>query len=90
MKKQVVFDRWIVIDTTNGTTAIPQDLVGLQTTFTANDVASYIDGEFIDAEVVDGYGARLSMPGYLDCTEWTVFKTEDEAWNFLSSMYDDE
>ena len=30
-------------------------------------------------ENIKGYGARLSAPGYLDCTEWTVFDTEDEA-----------
>lgn len=90
MQKQVIYDRWIVIDTSNGTTAIPQSFVGLQTQFTGEDVAPYIDGEFISAELVDGYGARLSMPGYMDCTEWTVFTTEQHAWDFLSSMYDDE
>ena len=90
MDKQVIFDRWIVIDTSNGTTAIPQSVVGPQTQFTADDVASYIDGQFISAELVDGYGARLSMPGYMDCTEWTVFTTEQDAWEFLSSMHDDD
>lgn len=90
MEKQVIYDRWIVIETTNGITAIPQTLVGKQSKFTASDVEDFIDGEFIDAEVVDGYGARLSMPGYMDCTEWTVFTTEQDAWEFLSSMYDDE
>lgn len=90
MEKQVIYDRWIVIDTSNGTTAIPQALIGLQTQFTGEDVAPYIDGQFISAELVDGYGARLSMPGYMDCTEWTVFTTEQDAWKFLSSMYDDE
>jgi len=89
MNKQVIYDRWIVIDTSNGLTAIPQSFIGLQTQFTADDVAPYIDGEFISAELVDGYGARLSMPGYLDCTKWTVFATEEQAWKFLESMHDD-
>ena len=37
-----------------------------------------------------GYGARLSAPGYLDCTEWAVFETEDEAREYLEEMYPDD
>lgn len=43
-------------------------------------------GDFLSVEKVKGYGARLSAPGYLDCTDWTVFKTEDEAWNYLQTL----
>ena len=32
------------------------------------------------------YGARLSAPGYLDCTEWEVFDTEQEACSYLADM----
>jgi len=88
MNKQVRYDRWVIIETTNGIVAIPQDCIGKQSTFTASDVSDYIDGAFISAEVFDGYGARLSMPGYLDCTEWTVFETEEQAMHHLSEMYD--
>ena len=28
---------------------------------------------------IKGYGVRLSAPDYLDCTEWVVFDTLDEA-----------
>ena len=34
-----------------------------------------------------GYGARLSAPGYLDCTEWTVFDSHAEAESHLEEMY---
>jgi len=34
-----------------------------------------------------GYGARLSAPGYMDCTEWSVFDTEQEAEEYLRDMY---
>ncbi len=37
--------------------------------------------------VREGYGARLSAPGYLDCTEWTVFSTTEEAEKYLDEMY---
>ena len=33
--------------------------------------------EYVGSRV--GYGVRLSAPGYLDCTEWEVFPTAEEA-----------
>lgn len=40
--------------------------------------------------VVNGFGCRLSAPGYLDCTDWTVFGTPEECKNFLEEAYGDE
>ena len=37
-----------------------------------------------------GYGARLSAPGYMDCTLWSVFDTEDEAREYLRDQYGDD
>ena len=37
-----------------------------------------------------GWGARLSAPGFMDCTAWTVFKTREEAEEFLREEYDVE
>jgi hypothetical protein len=37
-----------------------------------------------------GWGARMSAPGYLDCTDWSVFDSEDEARAFLAEFYGDE
>jgi len=39
-------------------------------------------------EIVTGFGARLSAPGYLDCTDWAVFDTEEEAKQYLMETYD--
>ena len=36
-----------------------------------------------------GHGARLSAPGYMDCTEWTVFDTEADAAQYLLDTYYD-
>ena len=41
-------------------------------------------------EIVSGWGARLSAPGYLDCTEWSVYETEEEARADLAEMYGDD
>lgn len=38
-------------------------------------------------ELKRGFGARLSAPGYMDCTEWSVFDTEQEAQEFLDEFY---
>ena len=36
-----------------------------------------------------GWGARLSAPGYLDCTDWVgPFPTENEALKALAQQYD--
>lgn len=44
------------------------------------------DVDFIT--LIRGYGARLSMPGYLDCTPWSVFKTLREARAYFRGMED--
>ena len=57
---------------------------------TIEKIRTYTDGEPQSWENIKGYGARLSAPGYLDCTEWTVFDTEDEAREHLEEMYPDD
>lgn len=38
-------------------------------------------------ELVDGWGARMSAPGYMDCTDWCVFPTKEEAEEYLKDYY---
>lgn len=40
--------------------------------------------------LIRGYGARLSAPGYLDCTDWDVFKTLKEAREYIRDLEDDQ
>jgi hypothetical protein len=94
MQPQVVFDKWWKVETKNGTTFIPVDVVGDNPK--PSDFLDYIDIDVCkttptpdDYEIVNGYGARLSAPGYLDCTEWVVFDTENQAREYLQEMYDD-
>ncbi len=51
---------------------------------------SYVEGNVLSWELIQGYGARLSAPGYLDCTEWTVFDTPEEAQAYLDENFPDE
>lgn len=50
----------------------------------------YLEGELQHVSVLDGYGAQLCAPGYLDCTEWAVFDTKEEAKEYLLDMYGDD
>lgn len=96
---------WVKVETTQGTEFLPVADLGLWVRDSEADVQpltdqeretykkqiwQYTEGEPQEWETVQGYGARLSAPGYLDCTEWTVFETPEEAEAYLAEMYDDE
>jgi|TARA_R110000787_G_C13337150_1_gene437871 hypothetical protein len=96
MQKQVTTqNRWLEIDGDQGITFVQYDFVyGSQNQKTCSpkkaDCQGFYDGDKIySIEIIDGYGARLSAPGYMDCTEWTVFKTQEQAQNYLNETYDD-
>lgn len=90
MQPQVVFGEWWMVDTDDGVVFIPADIVGDNPT--PADFLNYInedDPTTIDSyELMKGYGARLSAAGYLDCTLWFVFDTENQARQHLKEMYD--
>ena len=52
-------------------------------------IESNVD-DVTSVQLVEGYGARLSAPGYMDSTSWTVFKTREDAEEFLREEYDVE
>jgi hypothetical protein len=93
MQKQVVYDRWFEVETHNGTQYIQQDFVGMTLNPDYSELVEFLDvtnaDDIYSCRVVDGYGARLSAPGYLDCTEWTVFETKEDALSFLDEFYGD-
>lgn len=92
MKPQVVFDDWWKVETQDGTSFVPVDVVGENPK--PIDFLDYIEcpnPPVPDAyEIIQGYGARLSAPGYTDCTEWCVFDTENQARAYLKEMHDVE
>jgi len=50
-----------------------------------------LEGETIfDISVETMWGARMSAPGYLDCTEWAFFDTEVEAIAHLKEEQNEE
>jgi hypothetical protein len=90
MQPQIVFDDWWKVEGQDGTTFLPYDLVGPDPT--PFSFAQYLESgkPAITFEIVKGYGARMSAPGYMDCTPWTVFETEDQAKEYLKETYDVE
>jgi len=50
----------------------------------------YSCGKVYSATIRMGFGARLSAPGYLDCTEWGIFDTAAEAEEYLSETYPED
>ena len=80
-------ERWIKVDGTHGVFYyLFDDVPSKNGLFDFTDMYT---GEIESHEVVDGYGARLSAPGYLDCTDWNVFDTEEEAIKDLIDNFGD-
>jgi hypothetical protein len=93
---------WIEIDGHFGITAVPaEDVPELTKAVSEHEPKPVLQqlaeqcyegtkGSIWEVDIVEGFGARLSAPGYLDCTEWTVFDTEDEARAYLDEYYPED
>ncbi len=83
---------WVCVDGPCGTEYIPADVCGRISGDKDEcfaQVRDYCENrECWSISEVEGYGARLSAPGYLDCTEWMVFESEAEARRELCDMYE--
>lgn len=106
MQRQITgLQNWLRVETTDGTEWVDAASLSLfvrnsvTVTHPATDkeraeyekqIRPYVEGTIESWENVKGYGARLSAPGYLDCTPWSVFDTQEEAQAFLDDMYPED
>lgn len=100
MQRQVTDKQtWILIDGTDGITFIPSDVdTRIARALNAGDdseaerlALGYYDGsQIFSVEFTEGYGARLSAPGYMDCTPWDVFDSQAEAEQYLRDEYPED
>ena|ERR1700726_456542 len=106
MQRQVTgSENWVSVETTAGTEFVRvadtslfvRDSVTLTHPMSDEDrnttiekIRPYVEGKPQSWENIKGYGARLSAPGYLDCTEWMVFDTREEAEQYLDEAYADD
>ena len=90
MEKQVTEKKlWWIVETTQGTECLPVDLIGKEPA-DSEAFRDYCEGDVQSWEQREGFGARLSAPGYLDCTPWSVFDTQEEAEKYLDETYGDD
>ena len=82
------------VNTSAGTEIIPTDVIGHAQAVEASALLDHLEGKPDDPEEVievrEGWLARLSAPGYLDCTDWTAHATEDAAKDYLIETYGDD
>jgi hypothetical protein len=106
MQRQITgLQNWLRVETAHGTEFVDsaslclfvrnsdcpsQPLTKDETFNTVTKIQSYTDGEPQSWANIKGYGARLSAPGYLDCTEWTVFDTKEDAEKYLEENYSED
>jgi hypothetical protein len=100
MEKQVTDKQmWIEIDGPCGTTWVPADIardvvvaVKLGNESRAKELAlEFYEGSTVwTVDLREGYGARFSAPGYMDCTEWSVFDTAEDAEAYLADQDDSD
>ena len=87
--------RWAEVETNCGTEFVPLEQLGLTLPdgleACAELLLNYLEGNRVfSVQEREGYGVRLSALGYLDCTEWAVFDTEEEARAYLEETYGEE
>lgn len=51
----------------------------------AEALLDFVGDDLETACLVDGWGARMSAPGYLDATDWCLFESEKEATDYLEA-----
>lgn len=106
MQQQITHGDYFAIDTDQGTEYVPAGITGLVAvpeelnTTLDEDHANwptmlaalhiYCMGTIVEVTPKTGWLARMSAPGYMDCTDWSPFGSEEEAVKGLTEMYGDE
>ena len=90
--------KWVEIETAMGTWYVEPEYIpgevlkeirgkGDLSKEARDELADYTEvfsaEDIYDARIITGIGARMSAPGYLDCTDWSVFETVEEAREWL-------
>lgn len=93
MQPQIYYGDYFSIETDAGTEIVPCDVVGRTMDVHVEALLNYLEGDPVDddemCEVQTGWLARMSASGYLDCTAWSAFESEQEAIDTLEDYYGD-
>jgi len=99
MQPQVYFDYAYVVETSHGTEVLPVDVVGNLGDVGATPrqtierkLCDYLEpgAKVYSVELKGGFLARMSAPGYMDCTPWELHDTAAEAEASLRENYMDD
>jgi hypothetical protein len=106
MRQQVTGrENWLRVDTSHGiefvriadtslfvrdSETVTHPMTDAEHSDAVRKIQQFTDGEPQSWENIKGYGARLSAPGYLDCTEWAVFETGEEALAYLNDNFPED
>jgi len=91
---------WYEIDGNMGVEFVLFDLVGEINLDEFDDysnhpipaqLADYVEtSQATHIQLVEGFGARMSAPGYMDCISWCVYPSIEEAKAHLEEIYSDD
>lgn len=87
MQKEVTFDLWYAVETSEGTEYIPFGVIAsfvMTAEEAMEEVGHFCEGVPESVSVKVGYGARLSG---LESTEWTIHDTKEKARQYLDEVY---
>jgi hypothetical protein len=103
MQPVIYFGDYYEVETNNGTEIVPYDIAGKilpsEEYYSDMDeawpdieseIAQYVEGKPVSVEPKSDWLARLSAPGYADCTDWTAHETEEGAAQFLIDQYGED
>mgnify|MGYP000736345245 CR=1 FL=1 len=83
MQSEIIYGNWIIIDGAYGVSVYPGEY------FTIDDAIVDYGGRVYEIDSTLGYCARLTMPGFLDSTEWIgPYDSEREAMRDIETMFD--
>ena len=87
LKPDVRFGEWYIVDEEEVGEDIGHFSADLFTKEAVFELVKDAVASREDIRLIKGWGARLTAPGYLDCTSWCVFETRDEARMHLMELY---
>jgi len=83
MRPETMHGEWIVIDGDYGVSVYPAAY------FDESEAKAEYGSRVYECETIAGWAARLSMPGFLDATEWQgPYDSEAEALRDLEALYE--
>lgn len=90
-KPEIYRGQYFSIETDHGTETVPAYVIGRTCETHVEAFLNYLEGTPLDEEmgipIQDGWIARVSAPGYMDCSAWEAHSTYEGAARSLIQNY---